>query len=83
MVVGPRYLPADMDPVDAARISPVVLRPDESAPLHNPDRRTPPTFNRRFNPDRLTQRTFNVLFSLVVWLFGTFNKLLDLTRDRR
>jgi Ca-activated chloride channel family protein len=36
MVVGPRYLPASMEPVDAARISPVVLRPDESAPLHNP-----------------------------------------------
>jgi Ca-activated chloride channel family protein len=36
MVVGPRYLPAGMDPVDVARISPVVLRPDESAPLHNP-----------------------------------------------
>ena len=36
MVVGPRYLPAGMDPEDAARISPAVLRPDESAPLHNP-----------------------------------------------
>lgn len=36
MVVGPRYLPASMDPVDAARISPAVLRPDESAPTHNP-----------------------------------------------
>ena len=36
MVVGPRYLPAGMDPVDAARISPAVLRPSESASLHNP-----------------------------------------------
>jgi Ca-activated chloride channel homolog len=36
MVVGPRYLPASMDPVDAARISPAVLRPNESAPIHNP-----------------------------------------------
>jgi Ca-activated chloride channel family protein len=36
MVVGPRYLPASMHPVDAARISPAVLRPDEAAPLHNP-----------------------------------------------
>jgi Ca-activated chloride channel family protein len=36
MVVGPRYLPAGMDPADAARISPAVLRPDESASLHNP-----------------------------------------------
>jgi Ca-activated chloride channel family protein len=36
MVIGPRYLPASMDPVDAARISPAVLRPQESAPLHNP-----------------------------------------------
>ena len=31
MVVGPRYLPASMDPVDAARISPAVLRPSEDA----------------------------------------------------
>jgi len=38
MVVGPRYLPASMDPVDAARISPAVLRPDESAQIHNPVR---------------------------------------------
>ena len=36
MVVGPRYLPASMDPLDAARISPAVLRPDESGRLHNP-----------------------------------------------
>jgi Ca-activated chloride channel homolog len=36
MVVGPRYLPASMDPVDAGRISPAVLRPDEAAPIHNP-----------------------------------------------
>jgi Ca-activated chloride channel family protein len=36
MVVGPRYLPARMDPEDAARISPAVLRPSEDAPLHNP-----------------------------------------------
>jgi Ca-activated chloride channel family protein len=36
MVVGPRYLPAGMDPADAARISPAVLRPGESASLHNP-----------------------------------------------
>ena len=36
MVVGPRYLPAGMDPVDAARITPAVLRPDENAAIHNP-----------------------------------------------
>ena len=36
MVVGPRYLPASMDPVDAARISPAVLRPREGAEIHNP-----------------------------------------------
>ena len=36
MVVGPRYLPASMDPVDAARISPAVLRPGEDAAIHNP-----------------------------------------------
>lgn len=36
MVVGPRYLPATMEPVDAARISPAVLRPDEANAMHNP-----------------------------------------------
>lgn len=36
MVVGPRYLPASMDPVDAARISPAVLRPNENNAMHNP-----------------------------------------------
>ena len=36
MVVGPRYLPASMDPEDAARISPAVLHPREEAVLHNP-----------------------------------------------
>ena len=36
MVVGPRYLPASMDPQDAERISPAVLHPAERAPLHNP-----------------------------------------------
>ncbi|HVJ13638.1 MAG TPA: VIT domain-containing protein, partial [Burkholderiales bacterium] len=36
MVVGPRYLPKSMDPVDAARISPAVLKPDESPQIHNP-----------------------------------------------
>ena len=36
MVVGPRYLPKSMDPVDAARISPAVLKPAESAEIHNP-----------------------------------------------
>lgn len=36
MVVGPRYLPASMEPVDAARISPAVLRPDEANAMHNP-----------------------------------------------
>ena len=36
MVVGPRYLPADMEPLDAARISPAVLHPDEASPVHNP-----------------------------------------------
>jgi Ca-activated chloride channel family protein len=36
MVVGPRYLPAGMDPDDAARISPAVLHPAEEAVLHNP-----------------------------------------------
>ena len=36
MVVGPRYLPASMDPVDAGRISPAVLRPSEDAGIHNP-----------------------------------------------
>lgn len=36
MVVGPRYLPAGMEPVDAARISPAVLRPSEGSPMHNP-----------------------------------------------
>jgi Ca-activated chloride channel family protein len=36
MVVGPRYLPKSMNPVDAARISPAVLKPAESAEIHNP-----------------------------------------------
>ena len=36
MVVGPRYMPAGMDPLDAARITPAVLRPDENAAIHNP-----------------------------------------------
>ncbi|HEX6692747.1 MAG TPA: marine proteobacterial sortase target protein [Burkholderiales bacterium] len=36
MVVGPRYIPAQMDAGDAARITPAVLRPDESAEIHNP-----------------------------------------------
>jgi Ca-activated chloride channel family protein len=36
MVVGPRYLPASMEPEDAARISPAVLHPAEEAVLHNP-----------------------------------------------
>jgi len=36
MVVGPRYLPAGMDPVDADRITPPVLHPASETTLHNP-----------------------------------------------
>jgi Ca-activated chloride channel family protein len=34
MVVGPRYIPAGV--ADAARITPAVLKPDESPEIHNP-----------------------------------------------
>jgi Ca-activated chloride channel family protein len=36
MVVGPRYLPASMDPIDAERVSPPVLHPASVVGLHNP-----------------------------------------------
>jgi Ca-activated chloride channel family protein len=36
MVVGPRYIPAHMDRAEAARVTPAVLRPDESGAIHNP-----------------------------------------------
>jgi Ca-activated chloride channel family protein len=36
MVVGPRYIPAQMDAADAARITPAVLRPDEPGETPNP-----------------------------------------------
>jgi Ca-activated chloride channel homolog len=36
MVVGPRYLPAAMDPADADRISPPVLHPAAEVTMHNP-----------------------------------------------
>jgi Ca-activated chloride channel family protein len=36
MVVGPHYIPAQMDALEAARITPAVLRREDAGALHNP-----------------------------------------------